>query len=153
MANKDLRNWLQEVDTIGELKTIKGAETREEIGGIVDLYMREMGTPAVIFDDVPGFPKGHRVLANILTSVPRINVALGLKPDASRNELIAWWRDYMREGPTVEPKAVNGGPLLENIMEGAHVDITSIPTPVWHEHDGGAFIGTACMVVMKDPVV
>ena len=94
MANKDLRNWLQEVDTIGELKTIKGAETREEIGGIVDLYMREMGTPAVIFDDVPGFPKGHRVLANILTSVPRINVALGLKPDASRNELIAWWRDY-----------------------------------------------------------
>ena len=50
MANKDLRNWLQEVDTIGELKTIKGAETREEIGGIVDLYMREMGTPAVIFE-------------------------------------------------------------------------------------------------------
>ncbi len=57
----------------------------------------------------------------------------------------------MREGPTLEPKAVNGGPLLENVSEGDKVDITSIPTPVWHEHDGGAFIGTACMVIMKDP--
>ena len=29
-----------------------------------------------MFDDIPGFPKGNRVLANILTSVPRINIAL-----------------------------------------------------------------------------
>ena len=35
--------------------------------------------------------------------------------------------------------------------EATDVDIGSIPTPVWHEHDGGPFIGTACMVVMKDP--
>ena len=40
---------------------------------------------------------------------------------------------------------------MENIREGKEVDIGAIPTPVWHEHDGGAFIGTACMVVMKDP--
>ena len=42
-------------------------------------------------------------------------------------------------------------PLLENVSEGKDVDIESIPTPVWHEQDGGPFIGTACMVVMKDP--
>ena len=75
MANKDLRDWLAAVEKIGELKTIKGAEPKEEIGGIVDLYQRKMGNPAVLFDEVPGFPKGSRVLANILTSVPRINVA------------------------------------------------------------------------------
>ena len=151
MANKDLRNWLETINKIGELKTIEGAEPKEEIGGIVDIYMRTMGTSAVMFDQIPGFPKGHRVLANILTSIPRINVALGLKPEASINELIGWWRDYMRDGPVETPKSVNGGPLLENITEGEKVDITAIPTPVWHEHDGGAFIGTACMVVMKDP--
>ena len=44
---------------IGELKIINGAEPKEEIGGIVDLYQRKMGNPAVMFDEVPGFPKGH----------------------------------------------------------------------------------------------
>ena len=80
MATKDLRDWISALEAAGELKVIKGAEPREEIGGIVDIYMRNMGNPAVMFDEVPGYPKGRRVIANILTSVPRINVALGLPP-------------------------------------------------------------------------
>ena len=151
MANKDLRDWLAAVDQIGELKTIVGAEPKEEIGGIVDLYQRKMGNAAVLFDEVPGFPKGARVLANILTSVPRINLAVGLPHDATEMDLVQWWRTYMREAPSFEPTEVNGGPLIENVLEGAAVDLTKIPTPVWHEHDGGPFIGTACLVIMKDP--
>ena len=151
MANKDLRNWLEDVERIGELQTITGVEHQEEIGGLVDIFQRKMGNPAVMFDEVPGFPRGHRVIANILTSVPRINVALGLDPEASEMDLIRWWRDYMGDAPTHAPREVNGGPLLDNVSEGAAVDITTIPTPKWHEHDGGHFIGTGCMVVMKDP--
>jgi len=151
MANPDLRDWLAAVDGIAELKHIAGAEPKEEIGGIVDLYQRNMGNPAVLFDDVPGFPKGARVLANILTSVPRINVALGLPHDAGEMELVQWWRSYMRTAPSFDPALVNGGPLIENVLEGKAVDLTKIPTPVWHEHDGGPFIGTACLVIMKDP--
>src|ERR1700704_2845841 len=151
MANKDLRDWIGAVQAAGELKTITGAEPKEEIGGIVDIYQRKMGNPAVMFDQVPGFPKGHRVIANILTSVARINVALGLPPEASEMELIQWWRNYMKHAPSHVPKAVNGGPLLENVVEGKDINIESIPTPVWHEHDGGPFIGAACLVVMKDP--
>src|SRR5579862_7496490 len=132
MANKDLRDWIKGVAAAGELKTIKGAESKEEIGGIVDIYQRRMGNPAVMFDDVPGFAKGHRVLANILTSMPRINIALGLPPQGSEMDLIRWWRNYMKNAPTFPPKAVNGGPLLENVSEGKAVDIGRIPTPVWH---------------------
>ena len=151
MANKDLRDWIAAVDAIGQLKIIKGAEPCEEIGGIVDLYQRKMGNPAVLFDGVPGFLDGYRVLANILTSVPRVNVALGLPPDGSEMDLVQWWRTYMREAPSLPPREVNGGPLTDNILEGAAVDLMKIPTPVWHEHDGGAYIGTACLVIMKDP--
>ena len=57
----------------------------------------------------------------------------------------------MKNQPTHDPIEVNGGPLLDNVYEGKDIDITKIPTPRWHEHDGGYFIGTACMVVMKDP--
>jgi 4-hydroxy-3-polyprenylbenzoate decarboxylase len=151
MANKGLRDWMRDIEAAGELKLIKGAEPKEEIGGIVDLYQRRMGNPAVMFDEIPGFPKGHRVIANILTSVPRINLALGLPAEGSEIELIQWWRQYMRNAPTFKPREVNDGPLLENVLEGKYVNLEKIPTPVWHERDGGPFIGTACMVVMKDP--
>src|SRR5438445_10671826 len=108
LANKDLRDWIEGIQAAGELKVIRGAEPKEEIGGIVDIYQRHMGNPAVMFDEVPGFPKGTRVLANILTSVPRINVALGLAPKGSEMELVHWWRSYMRDAPSFEPRAVNG---------------------------------------------
>ena len=151
MANKDLRDWIKGVAAAGELKTIKGAEPKEEIGGFVDIYQRKMGNPALLFDEVPGFPSGRRVVANILTSVPRINVALGLPPQASEMELIQWWRNYMKHAPSHQPREVNGGPLLENVFEGKDINIQKIPTPIWHEHDGGPYIGTGCMVVMRDP--
>ena len=65
MANKDLRDWISALETAGELKVIKGAEPREEIGGIVDIYMRKMGNPAVMFDEVPAI---RRVTASSPTS-------------------------------------------------------------------------------------
>ena len=77
----DLRNWMEEAEAVGALQTISGAEPTEEIGGILDFFQRRMGNSAILFDDVPGFPKGHRVLANVLTSVQRINIALGLPAD------------------------------------------------------------------------
>jgi 4-hydroxy-3-polyprenylbenzoate decarboxylase len=151
LANKDLRDWIGELDAAGQLQKVSGAEREEEIGAIVDIHMRKMTNPAVLFDDIPGYEKGYRVLANILTSVPRINIALGLPIDTSEVELVRYWRKYMKDAPSFEPVEVNGGPLLENVSEGDDIDITKIPTPRWHEHDGGYFIGTACMVVMRDP--
>ena len=104
MANKDLRDWIAAIDAVGELKVIKGAEPKEEIGGIVDIYMRKMGNPAVLFDEIPGYPKGTRVLANILTSVPRINVALGIPAKSTDMELVQWWRKYMGAAPSIPPQ-------------------------------------------------
>src|SRR5258705_11052208 len=112
MAKRDLRDWIEGVRAAGELKVITGAEPKEEIGGIVDIYMRKMGNPAVMFDEVPGYPKGYRVIANNLTSVPRINVALGLPLQASEMELIHWWRIYIMNAPSHQPRPVNGRPLL-----------------------------------------
>src|SRR5262245_7724144 len=150
MANKDLRDWIEGIRAAGELKMISGAEPKEEIGGIVDIYMRKMGNPAVMFDEVPGFPKGHRVIANILTSIPRVNLALGLPAQSSEMEQIQWWRNYFKSAPSHPTKAVNGGPLLDNVLEGSGVDTEKIPTRVWNEQDGGAYIGTGCRVAMMD---
>ena len=150
-SRQDLGSWLDALRAAGEVREINGAERESEIGGIVDLYMRRMGNPAVLFDDIPGYPRGYRILANILTSVRRINLTLGLPIEGSAVELVSYWRQYMKEARSIAPVTVQGGPLLANVSSGKDVNIQKIPTPRWHEHDGGYYIGTGCMVIMRDP--
>lgn len=151
MGKQDLRTWIAEIEAAGELQHISGADREEEIGGIVDFYQRRTGNPAVLFDDVPGYAKGHRVLANILTAVPRINLTLGMAADAPEMDLVHHWRRYMKDAKSIPPSDVKTGALLENVDEGNSINLFKIPVPKWHELDGGYYIGTGCMVIMKDP--
>src|SRR6185369_9545896 len=114
-SRQDLRFWIDALRAAGELQEINGAEREAEIGGIVDLYMRKMGNPAVLFDDIPGYPRGHRILANILTSVRRINLTIGMPIESSAIELVSYWRKYMKEARNITPITVTSGPLLENV--------------------------------------
>ena len=148
---QDLRAWLAQMEAAGEVKHVSGAGREEEIGGIVDFYQRKIGNQAVLFDDVPGYPRGHRVLANILTSVKRINLTLGNPADGSEMELVRFWRRYMKEAKSIPPVTLPTGALLENVKTGDDIDLFKIPVPKWHEHDGGYYIGTGCMVIMRDP--
>src|SRR5271170_8065831 len=148
---QDLRSWIAQLRAANELQDIAGAEREKEIGGIVDIYQRRIGNKAVLFDEVPGYPRGHRILANILTSVRRINITLGLDPDASAIDLVHYWRRYMKEAKAIAPVTVKSGPVMENVHTGNDIDIFKIPVPRWHEHDGGYYIGTGDMVIMKDP--
>ena len=139
------------MEAAGELRRVYGADRQEEIGGLVDIYQRKMGRPALLFDEVPGFPKGYRVLTNLLTSVKRIAITLGL-PDTSREmDLVQFWRSYLKGARLLPPVFVPSGPVLENVDSGKDVNILEFPTPKWHEYDGGPMIGTACMVITRDP--
>jgi 4-hydroxy-3-polyprenylbenzoate decarboxylase len=150
-SKQDLRVWLAEMEAAGEVMHISGADREKEIGTIVDIYQRKTGNQAVLFDDIPGYPKGHRVLANILTSIRRINLTMGHPIDGTEIELVRHWRKYMKEAKTYPPVEVKNGALLENVKTGDDIDLFKIPVPKWHEHDGGYYIGTGDMVVMKDP--
>jgi 4-hydroxy-3-polyprenylbenzoate decarboxylase len=150
-VRQDLRAWIMAMDDAGQLQRVSGAEREQEIGGIVDVYQRRVGNKALLFDDIPGYPKGYRILANILTSVPRINMTIGLPVQSREVDLVEFWRRYMRDMKSIPPRAVERGLIQENVQTGDAIDLTCIPTPRWHEKDGGYFIGTGCMVVMKDP--
>ena len=151
MANPDLRDWLAQMDAAGELQKVSGANRQEEIGGIVDIYQRATGRPALLFEDIPGYPKGYRVVANVLTGVKRIALTFGMPAESTEMDLVHYWKKYLEEQKTVAPAVVKSGPVLENVLSGKEVNLARIPTPLWHEDDGGPYIGTACMVIMKDP--
>src|ERR1700731_254854 len=118
---QDLRAWLALMQEAGELVTVTGAGRDEEIGGIVDICQRTMGAPAVMFEDIPGFPPRYRVVANILTSVMRINLTLRMPPEMSEMDLVRYWRTYMKTPETIPPVTVDGGPLMENVATGADI--------------------------------
>ena len=40
---------------------------------------------------------------------------------------------------------------MENVQRDGEVDIFKFPIPFVHEHDGGRYIGTEDLVVMRDP--
>ena len=151
MAVQDLREWIARVDELGELTRVDGADAHLELGGLVDLYQWEMGNPSLLFDQIKGYPSGHRVLANVFTSLRRIALSLNLPLDSTARDMVRAWRTQLKD---LQPQpAVLGerGPLLENHQEGDRVDITRFPAPFWHAHDGGRFLGTGNIVVMRDP--
>ncbi len=132
LSKQDLRSWLAEMEAAGEIQHVAGADHEKEIGGIVDVFQRKTGNKMVLFDDIPGFPGGHRVLANFLTSIKRIHMTLGNSPESTALDLVHYWRQYMRGAKTIPPREVKSGPLLENVFQGKDIDIFKIPVPRWH---------------------
>lgn len=150
VAFADLREFIDAVARIGELKIVDGAHWDLEIGCLTEL-MAEQDGPLLLFDNIVGYPKGFRVATNVLASARRFALALGLPTDASKMAILKTWRNKIRALRSFTPLEVPSGPLTENIYEGESVDLGIFPSPKWHEHDGGRYIGTGDMVVTKDP--
>ena len=147
----DLREWLRETDKLGELKTVLGASWQEEIGLASDVVIPSDDGPAVIFDEVPGCPKGFRLLINVFAGKRRA-MTLGFRQGLTKQELSqAYFDHYQKKQQHIPPVIVDDGPIFENVLTGDAVDISKFPTPIWHVNDGGRYIGTGCYSVTMDP--
>ena len=131
MIFQDLREFIDECDRIGELHRIDGAETDLEIGALTEMIAEEdlMGHPALLFDQVKGYPKGYRVLSNILTNVRRNALALGIDPDTPPMEALRYWKNKVAAYQPIPPRVVKDGPVFENVFRGDDVDILKFPAP------------------------
>lgn len=148
---RDLREWLDGVERLGELRHVKGAHWDCEIGGLAALQERRLGQQALLFDQVPDHQPGYRVLTNTMMSNRRIAYTFGADTESSGVDLVNHWRSVVGQLPTRAVNVVEDGPVNENVFMGDDVDVTKFPTPRWHEHDGGRYIGTGCIVIMNDP--
>src|SRR4051794_13366029 len=151
MPVRDLREWIARVDEIGELTRIDGASPEYELGGLVDLYQWDMGNPALLFDHIQGYKPGYRILANVLTSLRRLALSLDLPLEFSARDFVDAWRTQLKDLQPQPAVMVGSGPVLQNRQTGDDIDLMQFPAPVWHRDDGGRFIGTGNIVVMRDP--
>src|SRR5271169_1673903 len=77
---QDLREFIAQVDDLGALRRIDGADPRFEIGGITEVAAGLPACPALLFDDIKGHKHGFRIFTNATTNVQRAALALGLDP-------------------------------------------------------------------------
>ncbi len=149
----DLREWIVQADKLGELVRANGYSWQEDIGMAAELLQHDAKAPAALFDNIPGYPKGFRVLTNFFGG-RRQNMTLGLPPDLNKIELSeGFLADFQKISDMPLPyQVVETGPVMENVIEGDAVDVTCFPTPVWHDRDEGRrYIGTGSFNVTRDP--
>lgn len=148
---KDLRGFIRQVDALGVLRRINGADPRYELGGITEVAAGSAECPALLFDRIKGFPNGHRVFTNATTTPQRAALALGIDPALRPLDALKEWMKRRQTLTPQKPVAVETAPFLENSMRGRKVDLTKLPAPYWHRKDGGPFIGSGSIVIMRDP--
>jgi UbiD family decarboxylase len=151
---RDLRDWLKSVREMGELYDVDGASCDLEIGTLTSENSKRYG-PALLFDNIPGYQKGFRILTSTVLSKKRISLTCNIPECETNAEMITIFEDlpekWEKDALKFPPKMVANGPVLEFQESGDQVNLLKIPTPQWHEKDGGRYIGTGCLVIMRDP--
>src|SRR5437879_5608074 len=82
----DLREYLQIIEALGEVRVASGPELHLEIGAICAISRESNPIPAVLCDNIPGLKPGRRILLNPMSSMNRTAVVLGLPIGLSRAE-------------------------------------------------------------------
>lgn len=151
-SNCDLRDWLKRVEDLGQLERISGAHWDLEIGALTEIILERLSSPpAVLFDKVPGYDPDRRILANMLESLERTAVTLNLPTHLKTIPLIDALRAKLRALEPIRSRVVSTGPVFDHIERGDEVDLFKLPVPRWHAGDGGRYLGTAHLVVTRDP--
>ena len=147
----DLRAFIDQVRSAGELQHISGAHWNLEIGALTELFAERSPTPALLFDSIRDYPNGGRVLSNVLFSSLRHTLALGVSPELHGIALVQWVKNRLADLSPIAPVEVEDAPVMENIDRGKDVDVLKFPAPWWHEKDGGRYVGTFDAVISRDP--
>jgi len=149
----DLREWIERVDGIGELLRVSAVNWNLEMGAVAEMiyHARPENPPAILFENIPGYSQDFRVLSGMTNSPRRLALTLGLPMSQHPLDVVRAYRDRMKKFALVPDATVNSGPVLENVDRDTEVDLFKFPVPFLHELDGGRYIGTADLVIMRDP--
>ena len=166
MSYADLRGFLAQLESQGELKRIKAeVSPRLEMTEICDRVLRA-GGPALIFER----PAGHdiAVLANLFGAPRRVAAAMGLADTAQLRDVGKMLaalrepeppkglRDLWEKFPlwkqllNMPPKLVSTAPCQQMVLEGDAVDLQKLPVQTCWPGDAGPLI-TWGLTVTRGP--
>ena len=166
MKYKDLRDFIAQLEKIGELKRIGAVVSPNlEMTEICDRVLKA-GGPAILFEH----PKGHimPVLANLFGTPHRVALGMGedsvealrevgkllaflKEPEPPRGLKDAWDKlPVFKQVLNMAPREVNSAPCQDIVWEGADVDLSRLPIQTCWPGDAGPLI-TWGLTVTRGP--
>ncbi len=143
MQYKDLRDFIAQLEAMGELKRIQTeVDPTLEMTEICDRVLKAQG-PAILFEN----PKGHNmpVLGNLFGTPKRVALGMGQEsvealrevgkllaylkePDPPKGLKDAWDKlPLLKQVLNMAPKELSSAPCQEIVWEGNDVDLSRIP--------------------------
>jgi UbiD family decarboxylase len=152
MGFNDLRDFLEQARRLGMLRVVEGAHWDLEIGAICQMMQESRENPILLFDRIPGFPSGFRVLGNHQNTPAKEALLSGFESDLPGLEIVRRMKERRgQRGALLPPREVEYGPVLENADRGQQVNLYKFPAPKWRTLEGGRYIGTANLLITRDP--
>ena len=166
MQYKDLRDFIKQLESLGELKRIQQeVDPNLEITEICDRTLKA-GGPALLFENV----KGHSVpvLANLFGTTRRVALGMGeenvealrevgkllaflKEPDPPKGLKDAWEKmPVFKQVLNMAPKQIKKAPCQDVIIEGDDVDLSCIPVQTCWPGDVAPLI-TWGLVITRGP--
>ena len=166
MKYKDLRDFIAQLEKIGELKRISAVVSPKlEITEICDRVLKA-GGPAILFEN----PKGHSipVLANLFGTPRRVALGMGedsvealrevgkllaflKEPEPPKDLKDAWDKlPIFKQVLNMAPREVSSAPCQDIVWEGRDVDLSRLPIQTCWPGDVGQLI-TWGLTVTRGP--
>lgn len=154
---RDLRDFISQLAKIGDVQEIdREVDWNLEMGAVTRRSM-DLRAPAPLFNRIKDVAPGFRAFgapgglsANPRYKYARVNLALGLPPDAPPLGIVGALADA-RSRAVIPPRILMSGPCKENIFLGDEVNLMALPTPLIHGHDGGRYLQTYGLNIVRTP--
>ncbi len=170
MQYKDLREFIEKLEELGELKRISvEIDPNLEMTEICDRTLRA-GGPALLFENPKSKGKSHNipVLANLFGTPKRVALGMGQESVSALREvgkLLAFlkepdppkgFKDALNKLPlfkqvlNMPPKVIKKAPCQENVLTGEEIDLSNYPIQTCWPEDAAPLI-TWGLVITKGP--
>lgn len=150
LNNEGIRGFILRLEQKEEiLRVYDEVDWKYDIGDWTrNIRSRKPCAPALLFEHIKGY-SGYKVLTNVLGSVSRMNMALGLPEATPYRILVSEVRNRLQH--PIQAIDANDEPGGDVILSGSDVDLETLPVPWWNREDVGRYIGTWHVNVTKDP--
>src|SRR5437762_1908872 len=94
----DVRDIVDYAQSIGQLARINGADWNLEIGVLAEIFAHSNPgrAPAVLFDNIKGYPGGMRIVSGLHNTCRRLAYAFGFPAADAPTPLVKAYRRRMR---------------------------------------------------------
>ena len=153
IAYDDLREWLAHRRAAGRGPHRQGRQlARRTSGSPPRRCCAPRTAPAWCSTTFRAARRASALLLNMFAGTRR-NMTLGFPDHLTKWELSDAYREaYLQEQQhRSRTRSSTTARCFENIMMGDDIDVTKFPSPIWHEKDGGRYIGTGTYSITRDP--